>query len=113
MRHRTGPRVFLVAALALLVAAAIAATARAGLLHQQRPAVDVTLYLYFGSNGSGSVTISPPGLTCTDDCRANVAEGSTVKLTATAAAGSSLDNWPNNQCQEQGSALSYKGPTCT
>lgn len=78
-----------------------------------------TLIVYFGGNGKGSVSASPAGLPapgisgCTTSCRANYAPGTTVKLTATPAAGSHIDNWSSTKCQEQGSALQYSGGTCT
>src|SRR5438876_168970 len=75
--------------------------------------VDATLQLFFGSNGSGTVTSSPPGISCTASCKATFPKGTKVTLTAKPNPGSAIDNWPNTQCEEQGSSLAYNGPTCT
>jgi hypothetical protein len=98
------------AALAVAVLAIALVCAAAA---QARGTVDETLTLFFGGDGTGKVTISPPGLTCNANCRATVPEGTTVTLTAAADPGSGLDSWSSNVCNEQGSALSYKGLTCT
>lgn len=96
--------------LALALVGALCGTA-AGT--SSRSAVDETLYVYLGGNGTGSVSISPPGLSCTQSCRATVPQGTAVTITATAAAGSAVDTWSSGVCREQGANLSYTGTTCT
>jgi hypothetical protein len=98
------------AALAVAVLAIALVCAAAA---QARGTVDETLTLFFGGDGTGKVTISPPGLTCNANCRATVAQGSTVTMTATPDPGSGVDSWSSNVCAEQGSALEYHGTTCT
>src|SRR5439155_15822660 len=73
----------------------------------------VTLLVYFSGDDHGTVTSSPPGISCTKDCKALFAKGTTVTLTAKPSAGFALDDWPNDQCKEQGTKLSYNGPECT
>lgn len=57
-----------------------------------------TLTLDFSGNGSGSVTSSPPGLSCSSSattCNAQFASGTTVTLTANAASGATFGSWSN------------------
>lgn len=49
-------------------------------------------------DGSGSVTSSPPGIDCGDDCTQRYGFGSTVTLTATPAYGSSFAGWEGLDC---------------
>src|SRR5439155_1670314 len=91
----------------------MAAQGHAAVRAQRAPAVDQTLTLFFGGDGTGKVTSSPAGITCTANCRGTFAQGTSVTLTAMADPGSALDSWSSNQCQEQGSALTYKGAICT
>src|SRR5205823_6210798 len=76
-------------------------------------AADVALSVQFSGSGSGSVSSSPAGISCTDSCKGTFAAGTTVTLTATPGPRSAVDDWSNGQCQEQGNALSYHGPACT
>jgi hypothetical protein len=74
-----------------------------------------TLQLYFNGTGSGTVTSSPPGLSCSASCKATFPSGAKVTLTAKPKAGSSIASWgPRGLCQEQGNSLNdYLGRTCT
>jgi hypothetical protein len=53
------------------------------------PALTVT----FLGNGSGTVTSSPPGVSCASACLAQFASGSTVTLTAAPNGGSLFGSW--------------------
>ncbi len=56
-------------------------------------------------NGSGTVISSPAGISCGSACSTNYASGTSVTLTATAAAGSTFGGW--------GGACSGTSTTCT
>ena len=43
--------------------------------------------------GTGTITSSPAGISCGDDCTENYASGTSVKLTATATTGSKFTGW--------------------
>jgi uncharacterized protein (DUF2141 family) len=58
-----------------------------------------------GGTGSGTVTSSPAGISCGADCSEIYTSGTSVTLTASAAAGSTFGSW--NGCD------STNGPTCT
>ncbi len=51
------------------------------------------LSLVFGGTGSGSVSSSPAGISCTSSCSAQFAAGANVILTATPASGSLFSGW--------------------
>ena len=72
-----------------------------------------TLLVFFSGDGKGQVTSSPPGISCSANCKANFAKRTTVTLTAKPAAGSAIVGWSNGVCKEQGSKLTYAGPVCT
>lgn len=55
-------------------------------------------------NGSGTVTSTPPGVTCGPTCAANYPEGTQVRLTATPDAGSSFAGW-EGACTGNGECL--------
>ncbi len=60
------------------------------------PAQAITTYALTVSKsgtGSGTVTSSPAGISCGADCAESYASGTTVTLTATAAAGSTFAGW--------------------
>ncbi len=48
--------------------------------------------------GGGTVTSSPAGIDCGSDCSETLADGSSVTLTATPAAGSSFAGWSGSGC---------------
>ncbi|MDH3209714.1 MAG: hypothetical protein OEL91_04960, partial [Burkholderiaceae bacterium] len=52
-----------------------------------------TLSLTKSGNGSGSVTSTPAGLSCTTSCSAAINSGTSVTLTATPATGSRFEGW--------------------
>src|SRR6202007_1123698 len=52
--------------------------------------------------GTGSVSSSPAGITCPSTCNANFTSGTVVKLTETAAAGSTFAGW-GGACSGTGS----------
>lgn len=64
-----------------------------------------TLTVTKAGGGSGSVTSSPPGIDCGATCSAGVAEGTSLTLTASPAAGSGFESWTG--CD------SPAGATCT
>ena len=51
------------------------------------------LAVSFPGNGNGTVTSSPSGISCTSNCDARFAPGTTVSLTASAASGTSFAGW--------------------
>jgi len=53
----------------------------------------LTLTVDFAGNGSGTVTSSPPGLSCAGTCGASFASGTTIILTAVPNSGSSSAIW--------------------
>jgi hypothetical protein len=61
--------------------------------------------LSVSSRGSGTVTSAQPGINCGKDCSAKFAQGTTVSLTATPAAGQHFVNWTG--------ACSGTAPTCS
>ena len=52
-----------------------------------------TLHAYPTGTGSGTVTSSPPGISCPFDCSGDFLSGTTVTLTALAASGSTFEGW--------------------
>ena len=52
-----------------------------------------TLTVSKAGNGTGSVTSSPAGIDCGSDCSESYADGTSVTLTATPAAGSTFSGW--------------------
>jgi hypothetical protein len=71
-----------------------------------------SLFLYI--NGAGHVTSSPAGIACSESCKQSFPTGTTVKLTATPKAGSTVYSWSSEVCAEQGKSLNtYQGRTCT
>jgi hypothetical protein len=71
-----------------------------------------TLRVYI--SGAGRVVSSPPGVSCTESCRASFPTGTTLTLRATPKPGSTLYGWDSGLCKEQGTKLeAHRGPTCT
>lgn len=56
-------------------------------------AVSYNLSVSVAGTGSGSVTSSPSGISCSNNCTAAYNSGTSVSLTATPAAGSTFDGW--------------------
>ncbi|HEX4806915.1 MAG TPA: hypothetical protein VFU94_13535 [Conexibacter sp.] len=61
-----------------------------------------TLRVTKSGSGSGTVTSSPAGISCGGTCSALFDEGSTVRLTATPAAGSTFAGWSGGGCSGAG-----------
>lgn len=57
------------------------------------PVVTYNLSVSVAGTGSGSVTSSPSGISCSNNCTATYNAGTSVSLTATPAAGSTFDGW--------------------
>lgn len=66
------------------------------------PGPSFALTLTFAGSGSGMVTSSPAGLSCTANCSANFASGTPVTLTAQAAAGAAFAGWSGSGCSGTG-----------
>jgi Divergent InlB B-repeat domain len=58
-----------------------------------------TLSVRRAGTGTGKVTSSPPGIDCGSACSASFAQGTSVKLTATAASGSTFAGWSGATCK--------------
>ncbi|HTM20670.1 MAG TPA: hypothetical protein VL172_09190, partial [Kofleriaceae bacterium] len=67
--------------------------------------ISYTMTATTGGTGSGTVTSSPAGIACPGDCTQSYTHGTSVTLTAAAAAGSSFAGWTG--CD------SSSGATCT
>ncbi|KJU85124.1 conserved hypothetical protein, secreted [Candidatus Magnetobacterium bavaricum] len=70
---------------------------------QEGQATDVTLTVVKAGEGSGAVTITPPGIDCSmntpsAECRVPFAQGTSVTLTAAADAGSTFTGWSGDDC---------------
>jgi hypothetical protein len=61
-----------------------------------------TLTVTKAGTGSGTVTSAPSGINCGSTCAANVAEGSSVILTAASAPGSDFTGWSGAGCSGTG-----------
>jgi secreted trypsin-like serine protease len=57
-----------------------------------------TLTVTKAGGGTGTVTSSPPGINCGSDCSQSYTDGTSVTLTATAAAGSNFAGWDGGGC---------------
>jgi hypothetical protein len=60
--------------------------------------------LTVSTSGSGTVTSTPPGIACGATCAADYAQGTTLTLTATAAAGSVFTGW-SGACSGTGACM--------
>lgn len=73
--------------------------------------------LSVSGSGSGSVTSSPTGISCPGACSHSYANGTTVTLTATPAAGSTFAGWSGSGCSGTGTCMvtmsSDQGVTAT
>ncbi|NLX37046.1 MAG: hypothetical protein GXY68_10195, partial [Chloroflexi bacterium] len=61
-----------------------------------------TLTVTKAGTGTGTVTSSPAGITCGSDCSELYDDGTSVTLTATAAAGSTFTGWSGSGCTGTG-----------
>jgi hypothetical protein len=104
---------------ALVVAFAIVGLAQGG---GARAAPDgrqanVILRLQISGSGTGMVTSSPGGISCSTSCNGTFASGTTVTLTATPTQGSAVYYWSVGEglkCREVGNSTTlYAGSTCT
>ncbi|MBA3614375.1 MAG: hypothetical protein H0W49_15995, partial [Nitrospirales bacterium] len=66
------------------------------------PPVQRTLTVTKAGAGSGTVTSVPGGISCGNDCTEGYANGTSVTLTAVAAAGSSFAGWSGGGCAGTG-----------
>jgi formylglycine-generating enzyme required for sulfatase activity len=75
-------------------------------------APDPVITVAVGGTGSGAITSTPAGITCTStagvasgSCNASFAQGTTVTLTAQAAGGSTFTGWNGEGCSGTGSCV--------
>jgi len=73
----------------------------------------VNLSIAKAGNGSGTVTSSPSGINCGVTCSGSYSTGTTVALTATAAAGSVFTGWSGDIDCSDGSVTMNIGKSCT
>lgn len=65
----------------------------------------VTLTVNKAGNGAGTVTSSPAGIDCGNDCSESYTAGDSVTLTAMAAAGSIFTGWSGGGCSGTGNCV--------
>jgi hypothetical protein len=68
-------------------------TLRSYALSTEAPGTTHPLGVTLAGSGTGTVTSSPPGIDCPDDCTENYADMTMVTLTAAAEPGSSFEGW--------------------
>jgi hypothetical protein len=73
----------------------------------------VNLNIFFGQPDQGTVTSSPAGIDCSQNCVGTYPKGVTVKLTAQPKSGFTIDSWSGGVCDEQRNKTTYSGTTCT
>jgi hypothetical protein len=73
----------------------------------------VNLSIAKAGSGSGTVTSSPSGINCGTACTVGYAAGTTVTLTATAAAGSVFSGWSGDADCSDASVTMNVGKSCT
>ncbi|HWF50747.1 MAG TPA: hypothetical protein VG294_08920 [Solirubrobacteraceae bacterium] len=66
------------------------------------PTTSHTLTVSTAGTGSGTVTSSPPGISCPGTCSASLSSGTAVTLTAAPAAGSTFTGWSGAGCSGTG-----------
>jgi hypothetical protein len=72
-----------------------------------------TLMVTKAGTGSGTVTSSPAGINCGDDCSETYDQGTSVTLTATPASGSTFEGWSGDADCSDGVVLMNVNKTCT
>ena len=72
-----------------------------------------TFALTVSSQGSGTVTSNPAGISCGNDCSENYSSGTSVILTATAAAGYTFTGWSGDADCSDGSVTMNANKSCT
>jgi streptogramin lyase len=69
-----------------------------------------TITVHLGSLGSGSITSSPPGISCPPTCSEEVQPGTPITLTAVPAADSVISNWADSLCTPGQPCGDFEGP---
>jgi hypothetical protein len=69
------------------------------------PPTSHTLTVSTAGTGSGTVTSSPPGISCPGTCSASLSSGTAVTLTAAPAAGSTFTGWSGAGCSGTGACM--------
>jgi hypothetical protein len=75
--------------------------------------INFTLTVIRAGTGSGSITSSPAGIDCGDDCSEVYEEGTTVNLQVAADAGSTFDGWSGDADCADGVVIMDAGRNCT
>lgn len=83
-------------------------TAWAGFEMKVTYVITAPIHVGFDSSGSGSVVSKPAGLSCPSKCLADFVVGTTVTVTAKAAAGSRFAGWSDAYCRGQDATCTFK-----
>jgi Divergent InlB B-repeat domain len=75
--------------------------------------VNLLKTMTIAGTGSGTVTSTPAGINCGTDCSENYGSGTSVKLTATPAAGSTFAGWSGDPDCSDGSVTMNASKSCT